>query len=585
VSDRTTSYSAQEQGRRDDMKTIVATIDAQRDKYAGILPSNVKFDDFRNAFLIAVQINPRLLEADRQSLWLALQKCASGGLKPDNVEAALVIFGDDEEDEDGNRVASAAKGKKKVVYMPMVWGITKQMRNTGNVASVRAKVIYRGEHVLVTDEDGKETYKHTRTIEAGSDVDETDENVVGAYAVVTYKDGFWDAEFMSRRQISRVQARAKSKRGPWATHFPQQCMKTALRRLSLRVEKSAENARYFQAIQNDETLQTIDGDPVVETPQPVLEQDNSIKQEFTKPPPEKEKVQRQPKQETKQPPKQEAPRQEQPKTHGSPELDEDAAKLVAMGQNPGPTIQDLEQQPVEIWALEDTGEPLEGQQEPMTAMEFAEWFAKRIFVSHNTDGLREHNADNIAECRPFPEAFSEINDAIGRHIKRQMEAQADAENAARAKAAAEVSSLPGKRVPVAVPHSVKGAQHWGNYGQAAFLEIAKLKDEADILDWIAVNQPTYKNRVSEIAIDNRIRLRREQLNPPTGGVVDQPMTDAEFATAAEAQIAMVSTDEELVAWAGKVASVMNDLRGRDRPLWQKICDLVDERRVALTAPA
>jgi recombination protein RecT len=618
--DRTTSYAAQEQERKEDVGTIVAMIDRQKDMYAGILPTSVSFDDFRNAFLIAVQTRPSLLEADRASLWLALRKCAEGGLKPDSVEAALVIFGDDEEDEEGNIVPSKAKGKKKVVYMPMVWGITKQMRNTGNVASVRCKVIYRGERVIVTDENGQETYKHTRVIEEGSGVDETDDNIVGAYAVVAYKDGFWDAEFMSRRQLDRVKAMAKSKRGPWATHFPQQCMKTPLRRLSLRVEKSKENMRYFQAIQEDETLTTIDG--VVDAPPPSLEQDQSIRQEFTNAssaapvgsskPATKPATKAQP-----------AASGNSGGNRGSggdtraggPGGASHAASNAGAGSggtggdsggvgNAGTVTASAGQQIIEIWAFDDTGEPAD-QQEPMNAAEFADWFAKRIFISKNPEGLREHNADNISECRAVPEAFAEINDAIGRDIKRRMEAQADAENAAKAKAAAQAqqAQAPKKREPIAVPKTPKGSLHWSNYGALALAEVEKLTTEAEIAEWIALNEPTYRNHVPEIAIGNRIRAKREALgavpppdeepakeapaasySPPVADLPVAAMTDAEFLTAVKAQIPLMATDEELLAWCGQDAVVgrMDDLRKRDKTLWQQICLIIDGRRVEIS---
>lgn len=241
-----------------DIGGVVQLIDKQRAKYEGILPSNVRFDDFRNTFLIAVQTNPRLLGADRQSLWLSLQKAASDGLKPDGREGALVIFGDEGEDENGNPVASQAKGQKKVVWMPMVWGLCKTMRNTGRVASIRAKLIFRGEHVEIIDEDGRETYRHRREI--GGSCDETEQNIVGAYAVVQYTDGTWEAEFMSRAQIERARSvsRAKAAAAPWQKWYGQMAMKTALRRLALRVERSAENLRYLDAITTDTT--TIDGE-------------------------------------------------------------------------------------------------------------------------------------------------------------------------------------------------------------------------------------------------------------------------------------------------------------------------------------
>ena len=86
---------------------------------------------------------PALLEADRSSLFLALQKCADAGLKPDGEEAIITIFGANANDATAQAM-QAAKGKR-AVFMPMVWGLTKLIRQAGGVKSVSAELIYRGE--------------------------------------------------------------------------------------------------------------------------------------------------------------------------------------------------------------------------------------------------------------------------------------------------------------------------------------------------------------------------------------------------------------------------------------------------------
>jgi phage RecT family recombinase len=577
MADRTQSYAAHEQERKEEFKSIVSSVDRERDKYIGLLPSNVKWEDFRNAFLVAVQNNPRLLEADRPSFWAALNKAALAGLKPDGQEGAMVIFGDDSEDEDGNPVPSTAKGKKKVQWMPMVWGICKQMRNTGNIASIRCKVVYKGERVVIADENGQETYRHERIIEHDSPIDESDENIVGAYAVVAYKDGFWDAEFYSRKQIDRVKARARSKRGPWATHYPQQAMKTPLRRLSLRVEKSAENARYFQAISDDETLRTIDGDPATEVPPPALEQDQSIKQEFTKPPAKAAAT-------TKRDPKPEEKQQQTPRSTHEPSTD-DMGHSGVRGDRSDPamagagdnSLAGQPETPVEIWATDENGEPAD-QSEPMNPREFAEWFSKRLFAS-NSDALIEHNADAIADCRSGdPKAFGDIESAIGRHIKRQQEKLTGGDEAPAATAST--------RKPVLVPQTPKGAQKWPEYGPLCFAEIEKLRDEADIADWIEVNRPTYKNRATEIAIENRLRARRAAL-APEATLESAPMTGTEFLAVVTAQMAPMNTEEEIAAWCRgeSQVAIMDRLKTTDRPMWLKIREVIDERLVAIQPAA
>lgn len=66
----------------------------------------------------------RLEKADRNSLFLAIKKAATDGLMPDNREAALVIYGD------------------QVQYQPMVQGLVKMARQSGEIESINSEVVY-----------------------------------------------------------------------------------------------------------------------------------------------------------------------------------------------------------------------------------------------------------------------------------------------------------------------------------------------------------------------------------------------------------------------------------------------------------
>lgn len=586
MADRTTSYAAQEAQRKDEIATIVATIDRQQDKYTGILPSNVNWNDFRNAFLVSVQMNPRLLDADRQSLWLGLQRAASDGLKPDGREGALVIFGDDAEDEEGNAVPSAAKGKKKVVWMPMVAGLIKLVRNTGRVANIRAKLIYRGERVIITDEDGKETYKHVREIDQNSEIDDSPANIIGAFAVVNYKDGFWEMEPMSRRQIDRVKATSRAKKGsaPWNVWYDEMAKKTVLRRLIKRLDKSSELQQVAQALEEDATLNTIDGTAVEVGAPAAITQDQTIQQEFTAPkqrqPVEKQDIQQKPKAEAKR--QQEEPKRQPDEPKGEPASEAKQPENLPTGGNSS--------EPIELWPLDEHGEPLESP-EPMDAGQFADWFCARLFATRNANALIENNADNIADCRANESAFTAISGAIGRYHKRAEEmAKQDEPKAPPAAKAAHVA--------VVIPKTPKGAPHWPNYGNLLFGEIATLADAADIEGWIAVNKPNYAGKAVEIAVDNRLRQRRQALglesipgDPPQTAAPpadDAPpagaMTDGEFLNSVTIQMQTMNTDEEITAWSAgaSVRAIMLGLRKANPEMFQKVCDVIDARRVAVT---
>lgn len=84
----------------------------------------------------------RLEAADRGSLFLAIKKAAGDGLMPDNREAALVIYGN------------------QVQYQPMVQGLVKLARNSGEIESINSEVVYENdEFELYHDFDGVQ-FKH-----------------------------------------------------------------------------------------------------------------------------------------------------------------------------------------------------------------------------------------------------------------------------------------------------------------------------------------------------------------------------------------------------------------------------------------
>ncbi|UOF77747.1 rect family [Caudoviricetes sp.] len=84
----------------------------------------------------------RLEKADRQSLYLAIKKSATDGLMPDNREAALVVYGD------------------QVQYQPMVQGLVKMARQSGEIESINSEIVYENdEFYLSYDFDGVK-FKH-----------------------------------------------------------------------------------------------------------------------------------------------------------------------------------------------------------------------------------------------------------------------------------------------------------------------------------------------------------------------------------------------------------------------------------------
>lgn len=205
------------------------------------LPSNVTEDAFRNAAIVAVQDNPQVLDCDRGSVMKSIRTLAAAGLVPDGREAALVPFNTKTKDGWG----------KKCQAMPMVFGLIKMVRRSGEVKDIRAHIVFQREidenrfEYLLGD---TETLRH-EPILFGDKGDP-----VAAYAVAVLKDGSVVREFMGAEDIDKVRRSGSSQRtregvsdkpiGIWKQWWDQMWKKTVIRRLCKRLDMSSEDMRH-----------------------------------------------------------------------------------------------------------------------------------------------------------------------------------------------------------------------------------------------------------------------------------------------------------------------------------------------------
>lgn len=191
------------------------------------LPPHVSKNLFCSVVMSALQRKPELLKCTKQSLWNACILAAQDGLLPDGREGAIVPYG---ENAQGKRVAEIA------TWMPMVEGLRKKARNSGEIASWEVNIVRARDafHVSLGD-DAKIIH------EPYFGADEPGE-VVGAYSIATLSDGTKMRDVMTIRDIKKIQAKSRAKNGPWsdATFFPEMCRKTMARRHYKQLPKSSE---------------------------------------------------------------------------------------------------------------------------------------------------------------------------------------------------------------------------------------------------------------------------------------------------------------------------------------------------------
>ncbi len=210
------------------------------------LPSHISVDKFKRVTLTAINGNSDLLKADRMTLFQACTQCAQDGLLPDGREAAFVTFGN------------------KVQYMPMVGGIIKRCRNSGDIAWIKADCVYAADQFEhYTDEKG-EHFRHTEAI----DVDDLGKRR-GAYAAALTKDGTLYFEFLTESEIQAIKGVSKSgNSGPWGKWGDEMAKKSAIRRLAKRLPMSTEQDDLIRRDDQMYDLDRADVQQTVEVPPP-----------------------------------------------------------------------------------------------------------------------------------------------------------------------------------------------------------------------------------------------------------------------------------------------------------------------------
>jgi recombination protein RecT len=198
--------------------------------------------------MTAINGNPELRNADRTSLFASITRLAQDGLLADGREAALVIF--------NTKNRQTNQWEKRVQAMPMIAGLLKLMRQSGEVAWVDAHIVCENDRFVYRPGlDDMPAFEPDWFGDRGQPI--------GAYAIAKLKSGeIVPPEIMSVAAIEKVRAVSRSKdKGPWVDWWEQQALKTVLRRFLKRLPTSADVERAFA---RDETMQAqFDGEPAL----------------------------------------------------------------------------------------------------------------------------------------------------------------------------------------------------------------------------------------------------------------------------------------------------------------------------------
>ena len=218
-----------------------------QDKFAAALPAHIPSERFVRVALSALADSTVRTVAQspngRRSILEATLKAASDGLLLDRREAALVAFGD------------------VVQYMPMVAGIMKKARNSGEISSLICQVVYSNDDFEINYVTSNEPVTHRPNLRERGEP-------YGVYAIARLKDGNWSQpEFMTRDEVERIRQRSRAKNnGPWVTDFWEMARKTVIRRLAKYLPSSTDKDGFQEVVRRDDEL--IDLTPSSE-PEPI----------------------------------------------------------------------------------------------------------------------------------------------------------------------------------------------------------------------------------------------------------------------------------------------------------------------------
>lgn len=229
---------------------------AMQPQFAAALPKHVSPERFVRVVMTALQMTPALLNADRRTLFASAMKASQMGLLPDGREGAIVTF------------------KDQAQFMPMVAGVMKMVRNSGEISTWSVQAVYENDNFdfCLGDE---EHITHKPALSGRG-------KIIAVYSIVSMKDGEKSREVMSVEDVNAIRARSRSgNSGPWVSDFAEMAKKTVVRRHAKRLPMSTDL---------DDALRADDEMFMPPEPAPVPEQEQTEKPAPAKRPSRLQKV-------------------------------------------------------------------------------------------------------------------------------------------------------------------------------------------------------------------------------------------------------------------------------------------------------
>jgi recombination protein RecT len=215
------------------INTLRQLLEKSKEQIALALPRHLTPERMIRVALTAVQRTTKLQECDALSVVGAVVQASQLGLEPDGVlgQAYLVPYW------------NSKTRKMEAQLQPGYKGLIALARRSGELSTLFSELVYERDRFKVVKGDTP------RLIHEPDYRSEDRGELIGAYAVVIFKDGGKDFEFMPMHELNKIRAMSKSKDkdgneyGPWATHPEEMYRKCPIRRLAKRLPLSPEFQR------------------------------------------------------------------------------------------------------------------------------------------------------------------------------------------------------------------------------------------------------------------------------------------------------------------------------------------------------
>jgi recombination protein RecT len=217
--------------------TVRDFIESRMPDLQKMLPDHIKPERFLRIILNEFRRNPKLLECSSASLLGALMQCAQTGLEPGPLqECALIPY------------------KNEVQFQIMYRGYIKLLRNTGEMSTINAEVVYEND-IFDFEQGLNARLYHKPTLDKRG-------AKIAVYAIVKFKDGSYVFRVLTPADVEKVKKASKAKfepGKPWHDWDEEMWRKTGIKKIVKVVPLDTETAR---KVAQDETIKHIDPDEI-----------------------------------------------------------------------------------------------------------------------------------------------------------------------------------------------------------------------------------------------------------------------------------------------------------------------------------